>query len=429
MSRASALPVPIGALDGGPVGFVSPSGDIDVPALALRIGWCVVAEDGLRDPVTSTTRRWSYDGAVAEVALRVHDGDVVLRTFGTRGGLVLEFENATSAACAVGLLVDGDARRVRGGRSVAQSCRGAGREAVVAAISRGDTTVGPPLPSTDHSTSTGLVWPVPHTTTLRVVLDDRDRDPAGAPMGTGPSAEFRADDVRRAWAAQLRRGMSTDIDDRVLQGAVDAARIGLLVRARVGERPDPLVVAALEDWGFDHEAAGSWNRLRMRDRRALRRRHRVPRVAWADMVDSQERGDDVGLLNALRALLLRDEPVVDLLPGFPPGWLGLGVAVHGAPLRGGSASFALRWHGTRPALLWEVPVGTRVCASRLAPGWSSAAATGEALLPEPALELLAHGPTAVAGRAGSTRASPALPAPAAAPDRESGPAPTPTSFS
>jgi len=51
----------------------------------------------------------------------------------------------------------------------------------------------------------------------------------------------------------------------------------------------------------------------------------------------------------------------------------------------GSISFAVRWHGPRPALLWELApaanVGpVRLVAPGLDPSWSSVEPAGEALL-------------------------------------------------
>ncbi|WP_419840976.1 hypothetical protein [Candidatus Poriferisodalis sp.] len=39
---------------------------------------------------------------------------------------------------------------------------------------------------------------------------------------------------------------------------------------------------------------------------------------------------------------------------WPAAWLGQPVEVHDVPTRIGSVSWAVRWHGERPALLWEV---------------------------------------------------------------------------
>jgi hypothetical protein len=54
--------------------------------------------------------------------------------------------------------------------------------------------------------------------------------------------------------------------------------------------------------------------------------------------------------------------------------------VHDAPTRAGPVSFAVRWHGERPALLWTAPPGVRLRAPGLDPEWASEVASGEALL-------------------------------------------------
>lgn len=78
-----------------------------------------------------------------------------------------------------------------------------------------------------------------------------------------------------------------------------------------------------------------------------------------------------------------------LLPDFPTGWLGGQVEVHQAATVHGLASFAIRWHGYRPALLWDLeltrPVTVRCPA--LDPEWSTVDARGETLLAGVANEL------------------------------------------
>ena len=76
----------------------------------------------------------------------------------------------------------------------------------------------------------------------------------------------------------------------------------------------------------------------------------------------------------------------ELLPlGLPREWLGQPIEVHGLPAGAASSvSFALRWHGARPAILWErqgQPL--TLTAPHVAPGWSASAANGEALWPVP----------------------------------------------
>lgn len=91
-------------------------------------------------------------------------------------------------------------------------------------------------------------------------------------------------------------------------------------------------------------------------------------------------------VRTLRASLLADDAGgLELVPGFGPAWHGRPVEVHGAPTRWGRLSFALRWHGPRPALLWELESSEgeelpTLSARSVDPDWRGAGATGEALL-------------------------------------------------
>ena len=67
-----------------------------------------------------------------------------------------------------------------------------------------------------------------------------------------------------------------------------------------------------------------------------------------------------------------------------------GVEVHGAPTVAGTVSFAVRWHGERPAVLWEVIAAPGTAGGAieppalscpgLDPAWQASGWTGEALL-------------------------------------------------
>ena len=52
------------------------------------------------------------------------------------------------------------------------------------------------------------------------------------------------------------------------------------------------------------------------------------------------------------------------------------------PVTGGTAGFGVRWHGERPALLWDVQTSgpVEVRAPALDPGWSDDRAQADALL-------------------------------------------------
>jgi hypothetical protein len=74
-----------------------------------------------------------------------------------------------------------------------------------------------------------------------------------------------------------------------------------------------------------------------------------------------------------------------LAPSVPDPWLGQGWEVHDLPTRRGTLSYAVRWHGDRPALLWELarrPADppTTLTAPGLDPSWSTVEPVGEALL-------------------------------------------------
>ncbi len=92
--------------------------------------------------------------------------------------------------------------------------------------------------------------------------------------------------------------------------------------------------------------------------------------------------------NSVRSLLVAEDlsGSIELLPNFPTAWRGGAVEVHEAPTLYGRLSYAIRWHGARPALLWELSNSTNAqrtitlrCRS-LDPEWSSTASSGETLL-------------------------------------------------
>ena len=87
------------------------------------------------------------------------------------------------------------------------------------------------------------------------------------------------------------------------------------------------------------------------------------------------------------------ERSLDLLPVVDPAWFGQGIEVHSLPTRAGRLSFAVRWHGERPAVLWDLepaveerlrPTATVTLRfPGLDPTWSTGERRGEALLAAP----------------------------------------------
>jgi hypothetical protein len=94
-----------------------------------------------------------------------------------------------------------------------------------------------------------------------------------------------------------------------------------------------------------------------------------------------------------------DAESINILPAVPRDWLGQPIEVHDLPTQHGLLSFAVRWHGERPAVLWELaphadasdlsgssatPVRLRF--GGLDPGWSTTEARGETLLAAPMID-------------------------------------------
>jgi hypothetical protein len=70
--------------------------------------------------------------------------------------------------------------------------------------------------------------------------------------------------------------------------------------------------------------------------------------------------------------------------GIPAAWRGVSIEAYGVPTGPASTiALALRWHGARPALLWEQH-GPPVLLT--APGWTSREPAGEVLWPAPTAE-------------------------------------------
>jgi hypothetical protein len=248
-------------------------------------------------------------------------------------------------------------------------------------------------------------------------------------------AAARADE----WAGSMRR----DIDASL---AIVADRIGTAaIPAGPRRRVDPAVIGSLvacyplELYGADHPGiAATATAIRERfcidnaffqgishtglgtyltmqlalveleagDRRALDRldwmvEAAMPTMTWPEAIHPQLGGGCMGdghhgwaaadFLTFVRRLLVREvDGGLALLSMLPDRWRGQPVEVHNAPTHHGQLSFAVRWHGERPALLWELERRNDAPVKLTAPGldesWSTTEARGEVLLgPAPAV--------------------------------------------
>ena len=145
-----------------------------------------------------------------------------------------------------------------------------------------------------------------------------------------------------------------------------------------------LSIAGCELEAGDHRA---WRRLKWLLDAA------TPTFTWPEAVHPRLGGGCGGaghhpavtaaFLDFVRRVLVRERPDggLALATIFPPEWAGQPLEVHDAPTDHGRISYALRWHGDRPALLWQCErAGVRLTVPGLDRSFSTAEQSGEALL-------------------------------------------------
>jgi hypothetical protein len=386
----------IGVLGAGKRATVGPHGQVMPERAGWELEWWIGADD--RWHVASdeiAVRQARVDAMpVVQTSMRVPGGDAVHRAFGApvpdAGAVaVVEVTDDSPAPFVVALVVNGatsvdlDGSTVWvDGRAALRTTRPPSRWAMAFdgrvrdVVTSGGATDGPFVASRDRGAGlvAAFLYPVAHRTTLRAVVALGTQGLGAVDVMQLPAAPA----VARGWQAQLDRAMRVELPDPVLQTAVDTARAALLLEGQAW-RVDPEVVAVLEDWGFDTEAADAWSRLTGRARRRVAKRARLP-VGWDDVRAAAAR-DGTALLAALRRVLVHEhDDGVTVLDRWPTEWRGLPIDVRDAPTRRGPVSFSVRWHGERAALLWEAPEGVAIGAPGLDPGWSTTAPKGEALL-------------------------------------------------
>jgi hypothetical protein len=364
----------------------------------LRLGpwtldWWVGAEDRwhLAASEVAVRQRFVADVPVVETAMRVPGGDVLHRAFGVPGGVVFEIENQTAVPVALALVVrgarhieiDGDALVVDGRRVALPSApkRMASGDGLFDVVTSGAAAEElTPVRARRGRATAAFIWPLVHRSTLR--------------FGGSTTAE----QVVAGWQAHLGRGTRVVLPDDALAGAISLAR-GLAFGRR-----DADAALALHRWGHAVEAVDLAHELApaiaARAEREARRGHDLwGAVELLGLAGEEQAAADAArlagpprswpatdgtspdfLLGARDGLLHETVDGVALLSAYPGEWHGQGVEVHDAPTRFGRLSFAVRWHGERPALLWELEGEGRLTAPALDPSWSTTDPRGEALL-------------------------------------------------
>ena len=344
------------------------------------IDWFIAADDRWHRPQHETsTRQTKLDGTpVVETRVRIPSGDAVCRVYSVAdgGGLtIFEVINESTLPMAVAFTGGGLLAR-RPPSSIAPQ--------------------GIELPND------AVVYPIGHHATV-VVARAHDASVAALPERV-PSAE----QVARGWLTQTQRASRLRLPDPAMVDAVTSARCELLLNGpstddedpvalllgiaelvRLGHQPAiwvPDVAAALERLArsgaqIPDGVIGAVGRVLhgAGEQRAL---EDLRRLSLATRTEGQqdELPASIGYVpfGVERRLVMSDDYRAKLMPsGFPPAWLGVDFEAHGLAIGLASTlSFAIRWHGERPAVLWDV---TGAPMSLSYERWSTSQLSGEAL--------------------------------------------------
>lgn len=365
--------------------------------------WYIAADDRWHIPAEEVAVRQQRVGGtpVFETRVRVPGGDVVHRAYS-----VATMLGSGSGATVVELTNDSPL-------PVACAITGPG-----VLTNRPPTDV--PIEGIDLPAPT-VVLPIGHRATVAVVLAHDGSGP-----GPLPSDLPSPDAVGRGWLALVERASRLTLADEranelvvaarcdlllagppavdddpagFLLGLGELVRIGELDAAAAGERSGDVAVAVAavarrDGWDVDAALDAAATVLaRAGDERAgsdldaiIGRRR--PATLPADPLSLRGGGDspdrvgggplDVRTIAAIERRLACGPA---LFPGGLDVWRGVNIEAHG--LRVGptsTVSFAVRWHGERAAVLWEVEGGpVTLSAPTVDASWRSAEPRGEAL--------------------------------------------------
>lgn len=376
---------------------VTPSGAIEAWDGSERLDWWIAADDRWHTPPDEpAVRQRQIDGApVIETRVKVPGGDVVQQIYAVagHGGLtVIEMENDSPLPVAVAL----------------------SHSRLLTARSPTDVPIeGIQLPAG------AIVLPIGHHSTVRLALA-HDRRPAGQLPDDLPAPAQAA----RGWLVQMERASRLVLPDQAWVDRVVAARSALVLEGLESPGDDPVefLLGAHElnrlgapgtDW-IPHVASAA--------EAIVRRAERAGGVTWDEdralvatsaLLAASHESRGLADLDAMRLrlgdrvdaeltppsgirvvawvedLLARPRPdgSCALLPeGFREGWLGTSLECYRLPAGDGATiSYAVRWHGERPALLWELhgAPSKRLTGGGADSTWSTTDGQGETLLAAP----------------------------------------------
>ena len=377
-----------------------------------RLRWFIAADDRWYRPSRETTvRQREVSGVpVIETRIKVPGGDAVQRVYGVAnfgGAIVVEIYNDSSLPFAV-------------------------------AFDRGDiSTMREPSPTGVQGIDLpagSVVFPVGHHATMRAAIlvgagfDAANRRLTAQEIESLPSFE----QVERGWLGALQISSRVDVPNLSWSSVLTSQRCKVLLSnsAELAESSDiSLVVDLLLDRAervrLGDKPAQWVDEVAVATERILKQCAKTQSVQWfeerallgAGMVlnragESRGLQDFVSVWSLLaeagrisdlalaspeiagtvrqiawiesQLVAQRRDGVIEICPcGIDKSWLGVNFECHKLLVSPEHLiSYAVRWHGEKPALLWEIdgPVGTKVAASAIDRTFSSTEMRGETLL-------------------------------------------------
>ena len=373
-----------------------------------RLRWFIAADDRWYRPSRETTvRQREVSGVpVIETRIKVPGGDAVQRVYGVAnfgGAIVVEIYNDSSLPFAV-------------------------------AFDRGDiATMREPSPTGVQGIDLpagSVVFPVGHHATMRaaILVNGDSRQISAGELESLPSFE----QVERGWLAALQISSRVDVPDLSWSSVLTSQRCKVLLSnsAELAESSDiNLVVDLLLDRAervrLGDKPAQWVDEVAVATERILKQCAKTQSVQWfeerallgagmvlnragesrglQDFVSVWSRLAEAGRISDLalaspeiagtvrqiawiesQLVAQRRDGVIEICPcGIDKSWLGVNFECHkllASPEH--LISYAVRWHGEKPALLWEIdgPVGAKVAASAIDRTFSSTEMRGETLL-------------------------------------------------
>ena len=384
-------------------GEVTPWGDLLVDG-EVRLRWFIAADDRWYEPARETTvRQRQVSGVpVIETRLKVPGGDAVQRIYGVAnsgGIIVVEIYNDSSLPFAV-------------------------------AFDRGDiSAMRPPSPTGVQGIdlpSGSVVFPVGHHATMRVAVqvgaDSNSAQLSAGELEALPSFE----QVERGWIAALQVSSRVDLPELSWSTLLTQKRCEILLSEPqiLDRQTDDLefVLEIAERVRLGDKAAQWSSDIAVAAEKIIKRCAQNKAVQWDEHrailaagmllhLAGETRGrQDIALAvsrlfepstpgemtafvkSSVRCIawiesqlvVQRRDGTLDICPrGIDESWLGVNFECHklmATPLH--MISYAVRWHGERPALLWDIdgPTGVRIVASAIDKTFSSTDVRGETLL-------------------------------------------------